>query len=39
VRGGVSAYRGPFLLHYLDALVYPNIPSNLLVAGKWALFT
>jgi hypothetical protein len=31
VRGGVAAYRGPFLLHYLDALVYPDIPSNLLV--------
>ena len=33
VRGGVSAYGGPFLLHYLDAVVYPNIPSNLLIAG------
>jgi len=33
VRGGVSAYRGPFLLHYLDAVVYPNIPPNLLIAG------
>ncbi|MFI5092035.1 MAG: DUF2784 domain-containing protein [Candidatus Acidiferrales bacterium] len=33
VRGGVSAYRGPFLLHYLDAVVYPNIPTNLLIAG------
>jgi hypothetical protein len=31
--GGVSAYRGPFLLHYLDALVYPNIPPSLLIAG------
>src|SRR5438093_4826214 len=28
VRGGVSAYRGPFLLHYLDAVVYPNIPPE-----------
>jgi len=33
VRGQVSAYRGPFLLHYLDALVYPDIPPNLLIAG------
>ncbi len=24
---GVSPYRGGFLLHYLDTLVYPNIPS------------
>jgi len=37
VRGGVSAYRAPFLLHHLDALVYPNVPPNLLVAGAVAL--
>jgi uncharacterized protein DUF2784 len=37
VRGGVSAYRGPFLLHYLDAVVYPNIPPNLLIAGAIAV--
>jgi len=37
VRGGVSVYRGPFLLHYLDALVYPNIPPKLLVAGAVAV--
>lgn len=37
VRGGVSAYRGPFLLHYLDAAVYPNIPPNLLIAGTVAV--
>ena len=37
VRGGVSAYRGPFLLHYLDAVVYPNIPPNLLIAGAVAI--
>ena len=36
VRGGVSAYRGPFLLHYLDALVYPDIPQNVLIAGAVA---
>ena len=33
VRGNVPAYRGPFLLHYLDAVVYPDIPPNLLIAG------
>jgi hypothetical protein len=27
VRGNVPAYRGPFLLHYLDAVVYPE-PSH-----------
>jgi hypothetical protein len=37
VRGNVQAYRGAFLLHYLDALVYPDIPPNLLVAGAVAL--
>jgi hypothetical protein len=38
VRGGVSAYRGPFLLRYLDAVVYPNIPPNLLIAGAVAVW-
>jgi hypothetical protein len=33
VRGNLSAYRGPFLLHYLDTVVYPDIPPNLLIAG------
>ena len=27
---GVAPYQGGFLLHYLDALVYPNVPSGLL---------
>jgi Protein of Unknown function (DUF2784) len=39
VRGGISTYRGPFLLHYLDALVYPNLPPKLLVAGAVAVCT
>ena len=29
-RAGVAPYQGGFLLHYLDALVYPNIPPGLL---------
>jgi uncharacterized protein DUF2784 len=37
VRGNVPAYRGPFVLHYLDAVVYPDIPSNLLIAGAVAV--
>jgi len=37
VRGGVSAYRGPFLLHYLDAVVYPDVPPNFLIAGAIAV--
>ena len=33
-RAGAEPYQGGFLLHYLDALVYPNIPPVLLtVAG------
>jgi hypothetical protein len=37
VRGNVPAYRGPFLLHYLDAVVYRDIPPNLLIAGAVAV--
>lgn len=33
VQAGRTPYRGPFLLHYLDALVYPNVPPQLLVWG------
>jgi hypothetical protein len=31
-RAGVAPYHGRFLLHYLDATVYPNVPLALLVA-------
>ena len=30
-RAVTAPYRGPFLLHYLDAIVYPNVPVALLV--------
>jgi hypothetical protein len=30
-RAGVAPYHGPFLLHCLDATVYPRVPSALLV--------
>lgn len=30
-RAGISPYHGPFLLHCLDATVYPNVPLRLLV--------
>jgi hypothetical protein len=34
LRAGVQPYQGGFLLHYLDATVYPNIsPTLLTVAG------
>ncbi|MGH9546295.1 MAG: DUF2784 domain-containing protein [Terriglobales bacterium] len=29
-QAGIAAYQGGFLLHYLDALVYPDIPPGLL---------
>jgi hypothetical protein len=29
-RAGIAPYRGGFMLHYLDRIVYPNIPPNLL---------
>lgn len=33
VQAGRTPYRGPFLLHYLDAVVYPNVPPQLLIWG------
>jgi hypothetical protein len=27
LRAGAAAYQGSFLLHYLDAIVYPNLPG------------
>lgn len=32
-RAGLVPYQGPFMLHYLDAIVYPNLPSALVVAS------
>jgi hypothetical protein len=32
VRAGVTPYQGSFLVHYLEAVIYPNIPERLLVA-------
>ncbi|MGA8029885.1 MAG: DUF2784 domain-containing protein [Bryobacteraceae bacterium] len=31
VGAGAPAYRGSFVLHYLDSMVYPNLPEWLLV--------
>jgi hypothetical protein len=30
-RAGVEPYQGSFILHYLDAVVYPNVPVTLLI--------
>jgi uncharacterized protein DUF2784 len=32
-HAGVSPYHGPFVLHYLDAIVYPNLPGWLLIVS------
>jgi hypothetical protein len=32
-RAGVQPYEGGFLLHYLDKIVYPNIPAGVLTAA------
>lgn len=38
-RAATVPYRGPFLLHYLDATVYPNVPLRLLVVVAVAVCT
>ncbi|MGH9326803.1 MAG: DUF2784 family protein, partial [Terriglobia bacterium] len=32
-RGGITPFREPFLLHYLEAFVYPNVPLGALIIG------
>src|SRR5713101_3237692 len=36
-RAGLGPYQGGFLLHYLDALVYPDVPPGLLTVGGVAV--
>jgi hypothetical protein len=36
-RAGLAPYEGGFLLHYLDALVYPDVPPGILSVGVVAL--
>jgi hypothetical protein len=36
-RAGFSAYQGSFLLRYLDAIVYPNLPFWLVTAAGVAV--
>lgn len=36
-RAGFFAYQGSFLLHYLDAIVYPNLPSWIVTAAGVAV--
>ena len=32
-RAGIEPYQGGFLLHYLDKLVYPELPASVLTAA------
>jgi hypothetical protein len=32
-RAGITPYQGSFLVHYLDAMVYPDIPDAWLITG------
>lgn len=31
-QAGMRGFRGGFLEHYLEAIVYPNLPVNLIIA-------
>jgi len=37
-RAGIAPYSGGFMLHYLDALVYPNVAPALLTAAAIIVF-
>jgi hypothetical protein len=36
-RAGTAAYDGSFLLHYLDAIVYPNLPDWIVTSAGVAV--
>ncbi len=36
-RAGITPYQGSFLVHYLEAAVYPDIPVSVLIAGAVAV--
>jgi len=36
-RAGMPAYSGSFLVHYLDAIVYPHVPVGVIVGGAIAV--
>ena len=38
-KAGAEAYRGAFLAHLLDSLVYPNLPEKLLIVVGVAVCT
>jgi Protein of Unknown function (DUF2784) len=36
-RAGITPYHQPFLIHYLEALIYPDVPSMLLTVVAVAI--
>jgi hypothetical protein len=38
-RAGLPAYQGSFLVHYLDAIVYPNLPTWIVTSAGVAVCT
>lgn len=36
-RAGLPAYSGSFLVHTLDAIVYPNVPDAVIIGGATAV--
>jgi hypothetical protein len=38
-KAGIEPYEGGFLLHYLDKLVYPNIPATVLTVAAVIICT
>jgi hypothetical protein len=38
-NAGIDPYRGGFLMHYLDSIVYPNLPEGVLIAAGVAVCT
>jgi hypothetical protein len=37
IRAGAASYQGSFLLHYLDAIVYPDLPYWVVTTGGVAV--
>jgi uncharacterized protein DUF2784 len=37
LRAGLPAYQGSFLLHYLNAIVYPNVPAWIVTSAGVAV--
>jgi hypothetical protein len=36
-RAGMQTYSGSFLVHYLNAIVYPNVPVSVIIGGATAV--